>query len=101
MDAFSFSNIKEENVGKVNSRQRIIDLGLSNDLVANRLVEVYRQVLNDRNHDKQKIPHNLTKSLGMPLYKGETGSEVFTKDLTVTSPEPHLSGQCEEKENFG
>jgi len=49
----------------------------------------------------QKTPHNLTKSLGMPLYKGEAESEVFTKDLTVTSPEPHLTGQCEEKENFG
>lgn len=101
MDAFSLSNNKGENVGKVNGLRLNIDLGPSNDLVAKRLVEVYRQVLNDRNHDKQKIPHNLTKSLGLPLYKGETGSEVFTKDLTVTSPEPHLSGQCEEKENFG
>ena len=34
--------------GKTNGRQRIIDLGLSNDLVAKRLIEVYRQVLNDR-----------------------------------------------------
>jgi hypothetical protein len=101
LDAFSLSNIKEENVVKVNGQRLNIDLGPSNDLVAKRLEEVYRQVLNDRNHDKQKTPHNLTKSLGMPLYKGETGSEVFTKDLTVTSPEPHLSGQCEGKENFG
>lgn len=68
--------------GKTNGCQRIINLRLSNDLVAKRLVEVYRQVLNDRNHDKQKIPHNLTKSLGMPLYKGETGGEVFTNNLT-------------------
>ena len=77
LDAFSFSSIKEGNVVKVNSRQRIINLGPSNDLVAKQLVEVYRQVLNDRNHDKQKTPHNLTKSFGMPLYKGETGSEVM------------------------
>ena len=34
--------------GKTNGRQRIINLGLSNDLVAKRLIEVYRQVLNDR-----------------------------------------------------
>lgn len=31
--------------GKTNGRQRIIDLGLSNDLVAKRLVEMYEQVL--------------------------------------------------------
>lgn len=48
-----------------------------------------------------KIPHNLTKFSGTPLYKGEAESEVFTKDLTVTSPEPHLLSHCEEKENFG
>ena len=34
--------------GKTNGRQRIIDLGLSNDLVAKRLVGIYQQVLNDR-----------------------------------------------------
>ena len=34
--------------GKTNGRQRIIDLGLSNNLVAKRLVGIYRQVLNDR-----------------------------------------------------
>lgn len=34
--------------GKTNGCQRIINLGLSNDLVAKRLIEVYRQVLNDR-----------------------------------------------------
>ncbi len=85
LDAFSFSNIKEGNVVKVNSRQRIINLGPSNDLVAKQLVEVYRQVLNDRNHDKQKTPHNLTKSFGMPLYKGETGSEVMQSFLTKSN----------------
>ena len=53
------------------------------------------------NHDKQKIPHNLTKSLGMPLYKGETGGEVFTNNLTLTSPEPHFLSHRDEKENFG
>lgn len=34
--------------GKTNGRQRIINLGLSNDLVAKRLVGIYQQVLNDR-----------------------------------------------------
>ena len=34
--------------GKTNGRQRIVDLGLSNDLVAKRLVGIYQQVLNDR-----------------------------------------------------
>jgi len=34
--------------GKTNGRQRIIELGLSNDLVAKRLVGIYQQVLNDR-----------------------------------------------------
>ena len=29
-----------------------------------------------------KTPHILTKSLGTPLYKGETGCKVFTIDLT-------------------
>ena len=29
-----------------------------------------------------KIPHNLTKSLEIPLYKGKTGSEVFKNNLT-------------------
>ena len=48
-----------------------------------------------------KTPHNLTKFLGMPLFKREAGGEVFTNNLTLTSPEAHLSGQCEEKENFG
>ena len=37
----------------------------------------------------------------MPLYKGETGGEGFTNNLTLTSPEPHLLSHCEEKENFG
>lgn len=31
--------------GKTNGRQRIIDLGLSNDLVAKRLIEIYNEVL--------------------------------------------------------
>lgn len=31
--------------GKTNGRQRIIDLGLSNDLIANKLIEVYHKVL--------------------------------------------------------
>ncbi len=31
--------------GKTNGRQRIIDLGLSNDLVAKRLLEIYKEVL--------------------------------------------------------
>jgi len=31
--------------GKTNGRQRIIDLGLNNELVANRLVSIYNQVL--------------------------------------------------------
>lgn len=34
--------------GKTNGRQRIVDLGLSNDLVAKRLVGIYQQVLNER-----------------------------------------------------
>ena len=34
--------------GKTNGRQRIIDLGLSNDLVAKRLVEVYKTVINKK-----------------------------------------------------
>lgn len=34
--------------GKTNGRQRIIDLGLSNDLVAKRLVGIYQQVLNEK-----------------------------------------------------
>ena len=48
--------------GKTNGCQRIIDLRLSNDFVAKRLVEVYRQVLNDRNHDTYKNtsqPHQI------------------------------------------
>lgn len=32
--------------GKTKGRQRIIELGLSNDLVAQRLIEIYEQVLN-------------------------------------------------------
>ena len=31
--------------GKTNGRQRIIDLGLSNDLVAKKLIEIYNEVL--------------------------------------------------------
>lgn len=38
--------------GKTNGRQRIVDLGLSNDLVAKRLVGIYQQVLNDRKSEK-------------------------------------------------
>ena len=34
--------------GKTNGRQRIIDLGLSNDLVAKRLIEIYQQVLKEK-----------------------------------------------------
>lgn len=34
--------------GKTQGRQRIIDLGLSNDLVAKRLIEIYQQVLESR-----------------------------------------------------
>ena len=34
--------------------------------------------------------HLLTKSLGMPLYKGETEGLAFAKDLTHTSPSPNL-----------
>lgn len=34
--------------------------------------------------------HLLTKSLGMPLYKGKAEGEVFAKDLTYTSPSPNL-----------
>ena len=34
--------------GKTKGRQRIIDLGLSNDLVAKRLVGIYQQVLNEK-----------------------------------------------------
>ena len=34
--------------GKNQGRQRIIDLGLSNDLVAKRLIGIYQQVLNER-----------------------------------------------------
>lgn len=37
---------------RTNGRQRIIDLGLSNDLVAKRLVGIYQQVLNDRKSEK-------------------------------------------------
>lgn len=37
----------------------------------------------------------------MPLYKGETGGEVFTNNLTLTSPEPHFLSHRDEKENFG
>ncbi|MBO6254918.1 MAG: hypothetical protein J6O49_14940 [Bacteroidaceae bacterium] len=37
-----------------------------------------------------ETPHILTKSLGMPLYKGDAEGEVFAKDLTHTSPSPHL-----------
>ena len=34
--------------GKTQGRQRIIDLGLSNDLVAERLIEIYQQVLKEK-----------------------------------------------------
>ena len=34
--------------GKTNGRQRIIDLGLSNELVAKRLIEIYQQVLKEK-----------------------------------------------------
>ena len=34
--------------GKTNGRQRIINLGLSNDLVAKRLIGIYQQVLNEK-----------------------------------------------------
>ena len=34
--------------GKTNGRQRIIDLGLSNELVAKRLLGIYHQVLNGK-----------------------------------------------------
>ena len=37
-----------------------------------------------------ETPHLLTKSLGISLYKGEIEGEVFVKDLTHTSPSPHL-----------
>ena len=48
----------------------------------------------------QKTPHNLTESSKMPLYKGETGGEGFTNNLTLTSPEPHFLSHRDEKENF-
>ena len=34
--------------GKTSGRQRIIDLGLSNDLIAKKLIAIYEEVLNEK-----------------------------------------------------